>query len=129
MRERLQRLRATAAALMRLLEPFTPYLTGSVLDGTAGRCAAIELAVFPDSAKAVELFLLDHEIDYHPGAPGRNDDTIAETVLNFDWHDAPVSLTVFNLLAERSQQRSPYSGRALDRASRAAVEALLEEPI
>lgn len=128
MRDRLQRLRATAVALMRLLEPFTPYLTGSVLDGTAGRCAVIELAVFPDSAKAVELFLLDHGIDYHPGAPGRNDAAVAETVLNFDWRDAPVSLTVFNLLAQRSQQRSPYSGRAFERASRATVEALLEEP-
>lgn len=126
-RERLQRLRATAVALMRLLDPFMPYLTGAVLDGTAGRCAVIELAVFPDNAKAVELFLLDQAIDYQPGAPGRDDAAVAETVLNFDWRDAPISLAVYSPLAQRSQQRNRYSGRALERASRAAVEALLEE--
>lgn len=126
-RERLRRLRTTAVALMRLLDPFAPYLTGSVLDGTAGRCAVIELAVYPDDAKGVELFLLNQGIDYHPGTPGRADAPIAQTVLNFDWRGSPVSLTVFDPLAQRSQQRNPHSGRALARASRVAVEALLEE--
>ena len=52
---------------MRLLEPFHPYLTGSVLSGTAGAQSDINLMLFSDDAKAVLLFLLKHKIDFEGG--------------------------------------------------------------
>ena len=56
-------MRRSALQLMEFLAAFRPYLTGSVLDGTAGEYSQIDLLLFADSAKEVEIFLLNHGID------------------------------------------------------------------
>ena len=63
----LRRLREEALAAMRLLAEFHPYLTGSVLSGTAGVHSDINLMLFSDDAKAVLLFLLKHKIEFADG--------------------------------------------------------------
>ncbi len=60
----LYQLRKEALATMRMLEPFHPYLTGSVLSGTAGEQSDINLMLFSDDEKAVLLFLLKHNIEF-----------------------------------------------------------------
>ena len=60
-------LREEALAAMRLLAEFNPYLTGSVLSGTAGELSDINLMLFSDDAKAVLLFLLKHNIEFEDG--------------------------------------------------------------
>jgi predicted nucleotidyltransferase len=60
----LSQLREQALAVMRLLEPFHPYLTGSVLDGSAGEQSDINLTVYSDDAKAVMMFLLKHKVEF-----------------------------------------------------------------
>jgi hypothetical protein len=60
----LYQLREEALAAMRLLEPFHPYLTGSVLNGTAGERSDINLTLFSDDEKAVLLFLLKHNVEF-----------------------------------------------------------------
>ncbi|HEY7987512.1 MAG TPA: hypothetical protein VIE17_11460 [Methylophilaceae bacterium] len=62
--EQLQQLRTEALAVMQLLQRFDPHLTGSVLDGTAGRYAQTEIHLFADSDKEVEIFLLNNKIPY-----------------------------------------------------------------
>jgi len=64
---RLRQLRQQALDAMRLLEAFSPYLTGSVLNGTATRHSDINLQLFTDSAKEVELFLLARQVPYRSG--------------------------------------------------------------
>jgi len=63
----LRRLREEALATMRMLAEFNPYLTGSVLSGTAGEQSDINLMLFSDDAKAVLLFLLKHKIEFADG--------------------------------------------------------------
>jgi hypothetical protein len=126
-RERLQHLRGAALSLMRLLERFTPYLTGPVLEGTAGRFARVELLLFPESAKSVEIFLLDRGIDYVHDEPRRSNGDAPEALLELEWQDTVVSLAVHDPLAERSQYRNPRTGRVAERASLSAVQALIEE--
>ena len=63
----LYQLREEALTTMRLLAEFHPYLTGSVLSGTAGEQSDINLMLFSDDAKAVLLFLLKHKIDFEDG--------------------------------------------------------------
>lgn len=63
----LYQLREDALTTMRRLADFHPYLTGSVLNGTAGRHSDINLMLFSDDAKAVLLFLLKHKIDFEDG--------------------------------------------------------------
>ena len=60
--QRLTVLRREALEMMRLLGVFNPYLTGSALDGSAGRYAEAEIELFADSAKDVEIFLLNRGI-------------------------------------------------------------------
>ena len=60
-------LREEALDTMRLLAPFHPYLTGSVLSGTAGEQSDINLMLFSDDEKAVLLFLLKNNIDFEDG--------------------------------------------------------------
>lgn len=60
----LRRLREQALNTMRLLEQFHPYLTGSVLNGTAGAQSDINLMIYSDDEKAVMMFLLRHNIKF-----------------------------------------------------------------
>lgn len=125
-RERLLDMRRTAIEVMRLLEPFRPYLTGPVLDGTAGRYAEIELEAFPDSSKEVEIFLLNKGIRFEQDEPRRGGADTPECVLTFDWDDLPVRLSLFDPDAERAQKRR--NGRVSDRARLSFVEALVATP-
>src|ERR1700736_3982306 len=50
-RQRLLELRSRAVKIMRQLEAFNPYLTGSVLSGNAGKYADINLQLYIESAK------------------------------------------------------------------------------
>ena len=63
----LRQLREEALNTMRLLAEFHPYLTGSVLSGSAGQQSDINLMLFGDDKKAVLLFLLKHKIDFQDG--------------------------------------------------------------
>ncbi len=57
-------LRKSALATMQLFARFNPHLTGSVLDGTAGKNGQTEIHLFADSAKDVEIFLLSQQIPF-----------------------------------------------------------------
>jgi hypothetical protein len=59
---RLQRLRAIALEVMELLADYHPFLTGAVLNGTAGEHDDIRLQVFAESAKEVQIFLLNQNL-------------------------------------------------------------------
>ncbi|HCJ51086.1 MAG: hypothetical protein COZ20_05115 [Gallionellales bacterium CG_4_10_14_3_um_filter_54_96] len=63
----LNQLRRAALAAMQRLAIFNPYLTGSVLSGTAGVNSDINLMLFSDDAKAVLLFLLKHKLEFEDG--------------------------------------------------------------
>src|SRR5687768_15064341 len=63
---RVRELRAQALRVMRDLERFNPYLTGSVLSGIAGKYADINLQLYTDNEKAVEIYLIERG-EYRPG--------------------------------------------------------------
>jgi len=63
----LNQLGRAALAAMQRLAIFNPYLTGSVLSGTAGVNSDINLMLFSDDAKAVLLFLLKHKLEFEDG--------------------------------------------------------------
>jgi len=119
---RLAWLRGAAVDLMRRLAPFSPWLTGSVLDGTASRHARIDLLLFADSAKDVEIFLLDQGISFHHGTPRSER---VEAVLMLDNPEQPANLIVMPAREERSRQKGT-DGRPRARAQVAAVEALAD---
>src|SRR5260370_1837379 len=73
------------------LQIVNPYCTCPVLKGIAGRYAEIELQLFPESAKDVELFLLDGNIAYttHERRRFSGDRAHAVSVLSLLWRAGP----------------------------------------
>src|SRR5881628_1445847 len=92
---RIAELRRVALDAMRALERFNPYLTGPVLKGIAGPYAEIELQLFPDSVKDVEIFLLDRNVAYetHESRRYAGDRPHAVSVLTLTWGDVPLRLS------------------------------------
>src|SRR5262249_47288029 len=109
------------------LEQFNPYLTGPVLSGIAGPYAEIDLQLFPESTKEVELFLVDRGVAYstQEGRRFSGDRARAVTVLSLNWEDIPLRLSVFDQRDERVALKTSQAGRATDRAGIAEVEALI----
>ena len=103
--ERLLDMRQNGFEAMTFLEPFNPHMTGGVLDGTAGRYAQIELDLFADSSKDVEIFLLSHGISYSSTEIRQQNPLSAETCLHIDWNEDQVSLMIYPLAASRSTGR------------------------
>ena len=116
-------LREQAVAAMKLLEPFHPYLTGSVLDGSAGEQSDINLTVYSDDVKAVMMFLLKHKVEFESGEwrtqlMGRLQTLPSYTLLSET--NVPVHIAVLPENARHSGSRKPES-----HADIAAVEKLL----
>ena len=122
-------LRRIALEAMRALASFNPYLTGPVLKGIAGRYAQIELQLFPESPKAVELFLLDRGIPYATQEARRysGDRVHPASVLQLTWGATPLTLTVFDPRAERVALKTSQAGRVMERAGITEVSALLRD--
>ena len=119
----LRQLREEALAAMRLLAEFRPYLTGSVLSGTAGAQSDINLMLFSDDAKAVLLFLLKHNIEFADGEwkvrVGGHEETVPSYTLTGE-SGVQMHVVVLPENAHHSGSRHPET-----HADIAAVEALL----
>ena len=121
--ERLLAMRHTALELLELLADFRPYLTGSVLDGNAGEHSNIDIFIFADSAKEVEIFLLNRKIDFEHVEP-RNDK--AEAVLVMETDTADANLVIFPQQLERMSMKY-RDGRPRERIRADALRALLSD--
>jgi len=118
-RERIREMRQEALYWMERLAVFHPYLTGSVLEGTAGRFSMIDILLYPDSDKDVEIFLLNQGIDYEFMTP-RNDRTSA--VLQVSRGEWITNLVIYPAHDERVVFRK-HDGSVRERAR---IEALRE---
>lgn len=127
--QRVAELRQIALDAMRTLERFNPYLTGPVLKGIAGPYAEIELQLFPDSVKEVEIFLLDRNIPYatHEARRYAGDRPHSVSVLTLAWQEVPLRLSIFDPRDERIALKTSQAGRVADRAGIAEVGALLRD--
>ena len=120
-------LRRVALEAMRALEQFSPYLTGPVLAGIAGPYAEIELQLFPDSAKDVEIFLLERNFTFttQEGRRFAGDQARAVSVFSTTWEGAALRLSVFDPRDERVSLKTTPAGKVANRAGIAEVGALV----
>jgi hypothetical protein len=121
--EMLAAMRHTALELLELLADFHPYLTGSVLDGTAGEHSNIDILLFADSAKEVEIFLLNRGIGIEHAEP-RSERVEAVLVMETDTVDA--NLVIMSPQQERVNLKH-RDGRSRERIRADALHALLSE--
>lgn len=116
-RDRVRHLRQQAREMMELLARFDPYLSGAVLSGSAGKYSDIDLLLFTDSMKDVEMFLLDRRIAYRSGERRIHIGDEARGVPNFSvsTEDADFDITVFTPRDLRAQIRTSPEGRPMER--------------
>ena len=126
---RLRTLRETAARVMRELARFNPHLTGSVLNGNAGKYADINLQLFTDNEKAVELYLIDRGIPYRTAQSRLYSAEGMRTVpvYTVSDHGTDIELTVLSVIDLRGPLRASPDGRSIERAKLSAVEQLLND--
>ena len=123
---RLRDLRLLAVEVMQQLAPFRPYLTGAVLNGTAGAHDDIHLQLFADSAKEVIMFMLERDVTVEMAETahfkGPRHDPV-ETI-SFYWRRQQVHAELYDMNDLRGALKPRPDGRA-QRADLNAVRALL----
>ncbi|GAA0414636.1 hypothetical protein GCM10009094_18500 [Massilia aurea] len=124
--KRLAQLRATALQVMEALADFNPYITGPVLQGTAGEHDDIHLQLFADSAKEVQIYLLNRnvniEISETPHFKGGRHAPV-ETV-SFPWMKETVHAQLFEYQDLRGALKPRADGRP-QRLDAAGLRALI----
>ncbi len=115
---RLRHLRENAREMMQLLAQFDPHLSGSVLSGSAGKYSDINIHLFTDSVKDVEMFLLNRQIPYRSRERRVYIGGDPRSVPNFSvsTEDADFDITVFQPNDLRHQLRTTAVGKPFDRA-------------
>jgi hypothetical protein len=137
-------LRRAALTLMRRLEAFEPHLTGAVLNGTATERSDLHIALYCDSAKDVELALMEAGLAFE-ALEGGGPEPRPEEVLAFLWpapraaglpaelRELGVHLAIHDPKARRQSPRAAAAEdgmhplEALGRANLAQLEQLLAE--
>jgi hypothetical protein len=120
--------RRTALAAMQALAVFSPRLVGPVLTGTASAHSAVNLHVFTDASEDIVLALNSRSIPFEVSE--RRVRLSSKTVAAYPCYrfvagEESVELVVFPLKDQRQAPLSPVDGKPMQRADRAAVEALL----
>jgi hypothetical protein len=124
---RIRNLRVVALDAMRAFAAFNPYLAGAVLKGTAGRYADIDLQLFTDDHKGVELFLLNRDLPYTVTEQRHycGDEPRAAAVLRFEWRGNSLNVAIHSAKDERSVLKGSLSGRPMERLGINGVVALI----
>ena len=127
-RARLLELRQVALEVMREFEAHTPYLTGPVWKGTAARGAGVDINLFTDLQKQVELHLLNQGVPYTTSERGHFNRSIERRVpvLSFEFEDIEVHLIIYSKADERGAAKADSNGNT-DRGTLTAVELLIDE--
>lgn len=125
----LHKLRAQALQVMGELARFEPLLTGSVLRGTATPYSDINLLLFADSQKDVELYLLNRDLMFKTSEKRfRFSDGLRPVpVLHLsDSGEAEIQLAIFSTADRRQLPLSPMDGLAMKGARLIEVQSLLD---
>lgn len=128
----LRHLREVALDWMKRLVQFNPYLTGAVLNGTAGEHSDIHLQVFCDNPKEVAIYLLNANIQYDVSETRHFGGRSPVETLSFLWRgtreDAPIGMHIalYDTDDLRGAVRADARGRT-QRANTATVASLLSQ--
>lgn len=125
---RLRQLREEALRFMHLLADFNPFLTGSVLTGTASRHSDINLVIFADSSKEIELYLLKNAVPFEAGERRlkQNNESTMIPVLTLFGNIAEAHVAVYAINELRRNTKDTLDSKTPDRARIKQVETLLD---
>ncbi len=128
----LRRLREIALDWMTRLAAFNPFVTGAVLNGTAGEHSDIHLQIFCDNPKDVAIWLLNANVQYdvsetrHFAARGYVETLSFIYRLARDEEPVGIHVALYDTDDLRGAVRADARGR-LARANAQALRALIDE--
>lgn len=126
----LQQRRRIAVSAMKLLQDYSPVLTGAVLNGTATQQSSVDLHVFTDEPEQIRFLLEEYGIPSQIMAKTLrhgNNETVDYPVYHFRAEDIPVNLIVMPLKWKHRAPLSPVDGKPMKRADIDKVRNLLDE--
>ncbi|HVC49905.1 MAG TPA: hypothetical protein VND43_07085 [Burkholderiales bacterium] len=126
--ERLKHFRAIALETMQWISIFKPRLVGPVLTGLASRYAQVNIEIFAESAKDVEIFLINENCPY---VAGEKRVMLRERIRSIPVYelyaeDVTVELSVYENDDLRSLPKTRADGAVIERASLDEVKKLLD---
>lgn len=126
-RQRLLDMRRVAVEIMGGLTAYKPYLAGGVWNGTASRASAIDIDLFTDELKSLELLLLNRDVTYSTGERPHFIKALQARipVLEFDLHDYRARLSVFAETDARHALKAGAAGQ-VERGTADQVRALVQ---
>ncbi len=124
--DNLLKMRVAALAFMKQLSPFRPRLIGSVLTGHIREGSDIDLHLFSDSVEAVthalDLQGIVHDVEHKQIRKHGEERTFHHIHFN---HEFVFELTIYATNQAHYVFKSSITGKAIERASIAQLEALL----
>ena len=125
----LRDLRFLAVEIMSDFLQFYPRLTGPVLNGRAGKFSDIELHLFAESSKQVELDLLNRGLRYQTAEKCfyAGEMPVEAVEFSFEREAVTVRLAVLAPREQRTRLRKSLGGKPLDQANLGVVEQLLAQ--
>lgn len=125
--EKLRQMRVEALRMMRILRTFRPRLIGSTLTGHVRKGSDIDLHVFSDSVEAVAAALEAEGICHEVERKRVRKQGVEQTFTHIHAYDHfPLELTIYAANMAHYVFKSSVTGRAIERASIAELEELLE---
>lgn len=127
---RLLLLRKLALEMMTELAQFNPYLTGAVLNGTAGLHSDIHLQLFAESPKEVEIYLINRNINFEVSEISHFKNQRGDPIerLSFMWKNEGVHLALFEQDDLRGAIKQTRAGR-IERADIDMVRILITDNV
>lgn len=140
----LQKQREAALNAMQMCQEFSPYLVGTVLDGSAQYHHEIQLHLFNDEPESVAICLIDRNIPYklsqhsyrYPYKGKYKDKTLKDKKSHSQHLEVPcyrfiagedkIALAVFPLSERHQIPLDPVSGKSMQRANIQALKTLLQ---
>ena len=126
--ENLRQMRVEALRMMRILRAFRPRLIGSTMTGHVRKGSDVDLHVFSDSVEAVAAALDAEGIAYEVERKRVRKQGVEQTFTHIHARDRfPFELTIYSANMAHYVFKSSITGKAIERASIAELEQLLEE--
>jgi len=125
-----KKLRECALEAMDFFQAFNPYLTGSVLKGTATAHSTVHLIIYWDSPEDIDRLLIDHSMPYElvdRTTRFKQDEELIHPCYQFLARNIKIAATVFPLKRINQSPLSPTDGKPMERANTMRVKQLLAE--
>lgn len=127
--ERLLHMRILALRYMEILEPFSPYLVGSVLGGAVTERSDIDLHLFAESSEEVEVYLKEKGIAFEQDVVTirRGGEFFEYPHIYIEDEGTVIECSIYPPEDVHKRSKSSITGRAIERVDAKKLRKIIEE--